>query len=1264
MKKNLFLTLALAFAGFAGANAQEWSQTLGAGDGLPGENVQKGTTTVQVFKSDVIKPTEALTTLRFTVAQNFNGEKPNGNNFVTALSELVVYAADGTTVIPYTATSNADHNTLSGGTDGAGLAALNDDKWDNYWHSNWSSNAVAEFHHLELTFAEPISEFILEWGARPGNTKNAPTLVGLTPGGVDFVPYSDWAFTMGNEITSMDQLLGAKYFVMKSNVPETYDVYHNNTSDENIAFGTQTNDEPLVGPGPMYVKGNSQAEEAEPAYAIQLLPVDGGYYFYFVSEGKFLSLPKEGDGSWNGYNGVQNLTTKMSEAAVINIYPLENGRFEFSYSFMNNDVEDVMWLGATPSTGGSKNVNQERYDFYKEGHKYCMNYAYVITFDWTLQEVAMNYPKSYTAVAARNAVKEAKSIYAFLDSTAAEGYKEEFETFCNLLKDIDSKASSNSYDNVLEVFADVDLLNDAMGWYLITKVAWYSETHYNELVETYKDSLSSKANPEENTYSLEAFESYITNEIMIEGGKLMEQAFENPYAHVAEMKTFITEAKANIAAFLDTKISFVKFPIVYSSEDPHHTPLGKLNDGNHYDWEQMIALEKGKTVNGIRLTFIETNVGSAASDGKYKGYPMVALSGLEILDSNGNTLELTSGHVSTNSLETNEGSLENLFDNDVTSFYHSIWGGGTFSPEGYVYLDIQFPDGKELNSFTIKTIGRNNKSLAPGTVCVSNYGEVYDPLIFRENPYAVTMVKQITDVNDIKEDGIYIISGNLRAKTQNAAPVYFSGAEPYHTDVRAALNDPCVYMFKKVAGGWNIISLAKAQYWALNETENYNKDEETGETTTSTSYSTGLTLYPSNAAVVNFAKSNNIENAFVIYSNLQDNFINASWNWKNDEDSIAIAEATVNANKFVFMHWDDNLAGRPCVSELPGVFEHGLAEINNNAKAEDIKNGDGYAAGDHLHFNKANGEGEWNIYEVTMTDEYYLWANNIGALVPELGLITGKNPGCIKGDISAIEAIVENINAVVENEDKAGAKAAVEAFVENVALAQNAERVQVEDCYWYAIESAYPEYYNKQEKNKAIYATENGLAWKDAPASYNRGDEKSNKFIFQFKKYDGVNDPEQFGVPEAEAENVYTIYNETLDVYFGAVKENSVQIPTTDEFGAAVYVVKPLKNNIYTIYAIGTNPLHTDGHGNGGGTEGAIVYWEGGVNTCSSWTLRFVDDAEGTSINDLVVEKGEVVSVGYFTPAGAAIPAPVNGINIVVTVYSNGVIETKKVLVK
>ena len=1269
MRKNLFLTLALAFASFAGANAQDWSLSLGAGDGLPGENVQKGTTTVQVYKSDVIKPVEALTTLRFTVAQNYNGEKPNGNNFVTALSELVVYAADGETVIPYTVTSNADHNTLSGGTDGAGLAALNDGNWGNYWHSCWSATgAQAEFHHLELTFEAPVSEFVLEWGARPGNPKNAPTLVGLTKGGVDYVPYADWAFTVGQEITSMDQLQGTQYFVMKSNVPVEYHAYVNSHNSTEGAFGDQTTKDPNVGPGPMYVKGGSQAEEAAPEYAIQLIPADenGGYYFYIVTEGKFLSIPTD-NGSWNGANGVQNLTSKMSDAAVITIHPLDNGRFEFSYPFVNNGDEDTMWMGATPSTGGSKNFNQERYDFYKTGKPYCLGYAYIATFDWTLQEVTMNYPAKYASIPVRNAIKEAKSIYTFMDSVAVEGYEDAYDEFMIVLGEAENNLAAGEYTDIEKVFADVETLNYAMGAYVFSKIDWLVNVYYNTLYEEYIDLLTPSNNPQDGYYTEEAWTAHIEQYISSNGSELYELAEEDPYSYLAQMKTFINGVQGNIDAFLASKIEYVTLPKVYTAENPHATPLGTLVNNNRYDWEQMVVLNEA--VDGIRLTFLETNVGSAASDGKYKGYPMVALSGLEVLDADGNAMALSSSLVSTNSLETSEGSLENLFDDETSTFYHSIWGNGTFSPETYVYLDVKFPEGTSVSTFTVKTIGRENKSLAPGTVCITKYGEEYDPAIFRENPYNVKGGTQITDASQLKDGGLYIMSGNLRVKTKEAAPRYYAGTAPYHTNIKAALNDPCVYMFKKTANGWNIISLANAEFWALNKTVNENTNEETGETTTSTSWSTGLTVYPANAAEVNFVKSGNLENTFAIYSDIEDNNIEASWSWTNPNDTtdvVKVEKGTVNANKFVFMDWDSNLAGRPCVSAIPGEFTYGIEALSAHAtKFEDFKNGDGYSAGDYLHFNKANGEGEWNIYEVSMDDAYYLWANGIGETLSALGLVVGNDPGCISGDIAALEAAIDAVEAVVTNEDKEGAQAAVEAFVENVGLAQDAERVQVEDGYWYAIESAYTEYYAQQNKVKAIYATANGLAWMDAPAVYNRD---CDEFVFQFQKYDGENDPDGHGVPEAEANNVFKIYNDVIALETGTgyagTGGGTTQVAMADDFAAAVYVVKPLEANIYTIYALNSDPLHTAGHGNGSGSQGAIVNWTGGAGTASSWTLRFVDDAEETSISDLVVEGAEVLSVGYYTPAGAAIPAPVSGVNIVVTVYSNGVIETKKVLVK
>ena len=1268
MRKNLFLTLALAFASFAGVNAQGWSLSLGAGDGLPGENVQKGANTVQVYKSDVITPSEPLTTLRFTVAQNYNGEKPNGNNFVTALSELVVYAADGTTVIPYTATSNADHNTLSGGTDGAGLAALNDGNWNNYWHSCWSATgAQADFHHLELTFEAPVSEFVLEWGARPGNPKNAPMLVGLTKGGVDYIPYADWAFTVGDQITSMDQLEGVQYFVMKSNVPVEYHTYVNNHNSTEGAFGTQTTKEPNQGPGPQYVSGGNVAEAAAPEYAIQLIPTDGGYYLYYVTEGKFLSA-NPSDNAYNGANGGQGKTAKMSDAAVVTITETAGGRFELSYMMEYEGEEIEIHVGATPSTGGFKNVDKDRYDFYMEGHPYCLNYAYILAFDWTFEEVTMNYPAKYATIPVRNAIKEAKSIYTYMDSVAVEGYEYGYEDFMAVLGECEAKLAEGAYEDIEQVFADVETLNTAMGVYVYTKIEWLNDVYLAEFVEEHKDLCVPSTNPQDGYYTQEAFDLYITQNLVDGCSALYDAAYENEYANLAAMKTFINGVQGNIDAFLASLIQFVTLPKVYTAEDPHHTPLGTKIDNNRWDWEQLVVLDKAVT--GIRLTFLETNVGNAASDGKFQGFPMVALSGLEIKDGDGNLLALSDALVSSNSEETHEreggnGTIDKLFDDDVDTYYHSAWGGGARydQPYSYIYLDVKFPEDAELSTFTIKTIGRKTASLAPGTVCITNYGEEYDPAIFRENPYNVKGGTLITDASQLKDGGIYIISGNLRVKTQEAAPRFYAGTAPYHTNIKAAVNDPCVYMFKKTANGWNIISLANAQYWALNKNVNETTDEETGEVTVSKSWSTGLTVYPSNAAEVNFVKSGNLENTFAIYSDIEENNIDASFSWTNPNDTtdvIKVEKGTVNANKFVFMDWDSNLAGRPCVSAIPGEFTYGLEAISAHAKAQEIIDGDGYAAGDYLHFNKANGEGEWNIYEVTMDDVYYLWANGIPATLEALGLVVGNDPGCITGDIAALETAVDAVEAVIADENKEGAQEAVEAFDANVGLAQNAERVQVEDGYWYALESAYPEYYAKQGKIKAMYATEAGLAWMDAPAEYNT---ENAQFVFQFQQYDGENDPDGYGnIPEDDANNVFKIYSDVIGMYAGT-GGGATQVAMADDFGAAIYVVKPLQANIYTIYAIGSDPLHTAGHGSGSGSQGTIVNWTGGAGSTSSWYFRFVGDAE-TSINDLVVEGTEVVSVNYYTPAGAAVPAPVSGVNIVVTVYSNGVIESKKVLVK
>ena len=112
------------------------------------------------------------------------------------------------------------------------------------------------------------------------------------------------------------------------------------------------------------------------------------------------------------------------------------------------------------------------------------------------------------------------------------------------------------------------------------------------------------------------------------------------------------------------------------------------------------------------------------------------------------------------------------------------------------------------------------------------------------------------------------------------------------------------------------------------------------------------------------------------------------------------------------------------------------------------------------------------------------------------------------------------------------------------------------------------------------------------------------------------------------------------------------------------YLVLNATGSAFTLRLAGKGAgfsLHANQHGGGSGQNGNLVYWDGAAGA-SQWYLRKVDYE--TSIDDLVTEGTEVVSVAYYTTAGAAIPAPAKGINIVVTTYANGVVEAKKVLVK
>ena len=110
-----------------------------------------------------------------------------------------------------------------------------------------------------------------------------------------------------------------------------------------------------------------------------------------------------------------------------------------------------------------------------------------------------------------------------------------------------------------------------------------------------------------------------------------------------------------------------------------------------------------------------------------------------------------------------------------------------------------------------------------------------------------------------------------------------------------------------------------------------------------------------------------------------------------------------------------------------------------------------------MHFNKTNGEGEWNIYKATMNDQYYAYLKGLVNELDNLNLVTGMNPGCIAAD-AATKQQFENAKAAaivaVENENKANAENVLTTLTNAIEKFSNSERVGFDADAVYRIDCA------------------------------------------------------------------------------------------------------------------------------------------------------------------------------------------------------------------
>ncbi len=1235
MRKNLFLTLALVLASFAGAMAQNWSVTLGAAEGLPGETVSKDGANLKYYKSGIIRADKPIKTLRFTCAGNSTNHKPNGNNFRMMLSELNVYSADNLTKeLKYTVKTNADHITLAKAFDGQGLKALYDGKYNNYFSSmSAAEGAVAEYHYLELTFEQEISRFVIEWGGKQG-AGEAPSVVVLTEGGVEAEPYTDRSSSFSEEKIDAIDALEEGYFTICGNAPSTYDTYNNQT-------GEKTSEEPVAGSGPMYVTlGEVYAEAPTIDYITKLVPAgDDTYYIYFPMQKKYLN----GNATENAFNDAQNgwqyATSDIAKAAKVTLTPLANGDFEMSYKTTfktdKTDFNGDVYIGADPRTGKMKIFSKVKKEAL-EANKWCEGFGLVCAFNWSFYAAEYSAPtwaKEYEVGNTYITIKNLQKVVAD-DGTVADVVASLEESMASI-EDMDES-------EIEEVIADA---KEEIASFIYD----LASNEYDEMEgqwDTWKrtSSTSFKAT----YYPMTAYNSYILPGVELIDG-IVQEEIENPYEVVEDIINYFANKEANIASFEASKYALQALPLEYAAAKDA-TALGTDN-GSAYVWEQNIGLDK--KVNGFRITFLETNVGNAAGGGKYKGFPMVALGELEIYNEDGEKIALDANLITTNSQETSEGPMTNLVDGSNDSFWHSIWGNGTMSPESEVYLDIKLPAETEIDIFNLKIVGRNNKSLSPKRVVVSEYNKAYNDVeeVVVENPYNVKIGAQVTDLAQIKDGGLYVLQGNLNVNKEEGAakPRFYAGVAP-SSNTAEKLNEANVYMFKKVGDGWNILSLSNAKYWI--DAPDYG--------------ASNLSLYTAAAANVKLVASDNLENTFVIYSEI-DSTLSASLNWVDEKDTtnvVKIDSTGVKASAVVYMDWDNGLASRPCYSPIPGeVDPQFIDKLTGNEHLKITS-----AAGDYLHFNKTNGEGEWAIYEVTMNDPYFAYLSALVPEVNELDLVAGVNPGCIVAEAevaAAFESAKAAANVAVKENKKSNAEKLSTELIAAVEKLSDSERVGFDPEKTYRIESGLPKYEQNTWATRSVYADAetNTFLWTVTPNDF---EEVNQEFLFNIIPVDEeINTIYRLEVAEENLGKVFIIKLLNQDLFAGTHNGDSNRFDVTSQ--PATYWLNNLEACNFEIKTVdGGKFWHTEGHGEGNGYGGPVVNWNCNPNlyTASSWTFINMTDYDDTSVEDLVVEGDEVVSVSYFTPAGTAIPAPVKGINIIVTVYANGVVEAKKKLVK
>ena len=633
------------------------------------------------------KPTLGI---RFTVLETNRNATVNGFPFFV-LGEFRVLDADGNP-IAYTVTSNADHNSLGYSQDGDGLPALNDGILNNYFHTVWSGNAPDEYHYIELTFEEAISTFSLEWYGRPNSSSNyEPTFSGITPRGYEFttdMQYGKYEISVGESIAEAAEFDAEKDYAISSG---SYDVYPTIKNNENIT---------------------DFATEVGPQNIMQFIPTGNEAEFYIYNPINATVLTSD-ENSYNNICGNLKGSSSITNAQAVTLEKRNNGYFAITYQLSTGEK---VWIGY--DINGYWRMFPENIMQKLENNDYS-SYYNAVDFNFTIYNIEVSglqitrsslaqIDEAKTAQEKNNLrqlVNESQTrYYTYQNELANGGYftNGEDTALYNAIEEAnaviaDSNATIATIHTVYSKLqsATIDFLMVKLNEINARNVAYFND---ESLFCTTDDPLPDKYLEDSKSILLNGQSGYESYVQLHANGQIT--SIEYVISAITSLEGYITQ-------FLKSSIQSLNFPLELDSS--HGLPGEYYN--NNIRWKSPIYTAD-EAVDGIRLTFT-----GSSSNSSINGYPLVSLAELHFFDADGQEIIYNSTNIKYNSLESSEGSIEGLYDNNYYSYYHSTWNSGLVNDD-YVYLDITFPEPKK--AFQMKIL--SNYNIRPSNIIVTPTG--------------------------------------------------------------------------------------------------------------------------------------------------------------------------------------------------------------------------------------------------------------------------------------------------------------------------------------------------------------------------------------------------------------------------------------------------------------------------------------------------------------------------------------------------------------